>query len=278
MTDAVSRTIDAMRVGRLLARALVVVCGIFAATAVAWIVGDVTARADTLVVDGRPESGAPVTAVEVDPSLSAARVQVGDPADSVAIQPLREFAASSLPRRSESVVALLDRAVVSVENLDETAKSTTNAVTRRAVEALDVSASRQPADVDRTPAGVTSSFTGVPASKPATASSGLVSQDAADGTRTLSSPCGHKARGEYPSGASRFHGSVRATGESVPPWSPVSRCGTSTSVAAACGGDHGGGAVVPVRTARNNRISPHCGEIGHQAALATVIRPGVTPG
>jgi hypothetical protein len=271
---------DAVRVRRLLARVLVLVGGVIAATVVGWIAGEVTARADIPVIEEASERIAPMTAVEtpveIDPPKSVTPVWLGDPISAVA--------SPSPAGKSKSAVSLVERAVLSVKNLDDTAKSMTNVVkavdeaAHHAVVILDASSLPRPGQVSRDLMGVTASAAGQPVSNSVITSSSLDLPGAEDGRAVLSAPCRDESPGEHSSPASRVRTSGHTAGQSIPPWSPMSLCGTSTIFAVASGGDHGSGAVMPGRPARAERISLDCSDVGHQAELAVVLRPDVTPG
>lgn len=284
MTHAGSQMTDAVRVGRLLVRVLVLVGGVVAATVVGWIAGNVTAKADIPVIEEASEWIAPRTAVESESPKSETATWLGDPISAVAIPSLPAAAAPLPTEKSKGAVSLVERAVLSVKNLDATAKSMANVVTvadeasRHAVAALDAAALARPGDVDRDLMGITASAAGQPLSNPVIASSALDHRGSADGRTDLSAPCRDESPGGHSSTASRTRTSGHTAGKSIPPWSPMSLCGTSTSLAVACGGDHGSGAVLPGRPVQADRISLHDSVDGHQAALAVVLRPDVKPG
>ncbi|OLZ54679.1 hypothetical protein BS329_09255 [Amycolatopsis coloradensis] len=247
-----------MRVGRLLARPLVLAGGVVAATAVAWIVGDVSARADSLIPDDLPGLTAP--AVEVVPATAM----------------VNRDSASSLIRKALSAEVL-----ISSEHLDETVKSAVSTATdaagpvRHTATALDVPDQRQLDEASRESVVVMTSDDGAPASGPAIVSSARILRgEAVHAATSLPTSRGHEVVGHHPHPRSFVH----AVGKPIPPPSPTVTCGTSTSLAVACGGDLGSGAVVSGPAERNIRVSPGHGAFGHQAAQAAVIRPGVTPG
>ncbi|HET6285365.1 MAG TPA: hypothetical protein VFG15_01275 [Amycolatopsis sp.] len=270
--------------GRLLTRVLVLVGGVIAATVVGWLAGDVSARADVPVVDEASEWIAPMTAVEIDLPETATPAWSGGPLSAVTSPSLPVPAVLSAAGNSKSVLSLVERAVLSVEKLDGVAKSMANVVTaadgaaRHAVTALDASDPRWPGEVSRDLMEVSASVAGPPVSNSVTTSSAPDFRGAADGRTALSAPCRDNSPGEPAFSASRARTSGHTAGKSSPPWSPMSLCGTSTSLAVACGGDHGSGAVLSGRPARADRMSPDRGDDGHRAALAVVRRPDVTPG
>ncbi|MEV6909102.1 hypothetical protein [Amycolatopsis sp. NPDC051071] len=278
VTDAGSRTIDAVRVGRLLARVLVLVGGVAAVTAVAWIAGDGGARADPLIIDGLPGSSAPTAAVEMSPiSLTANRT-------------LRAIAVSPGTQKAKGVEALVGHVVVSSNFLDETVKSAmtvapagTEAARQRAT-TLDVPDQRRLAEAGRGRGGVTVSDGGAPASDPADVISAQTLQGKADHAATSRpSPRGHKVAGHQASWtshpwASHPRASGHAVGKPIPPWSPMATCGGRTSLAVAGSGDHGSVAAMPDCAAPAKRIPLDGGAFGHQAVPAAVIQPGVRPG
>ncbi|MFI9452728.1 hypothetical protein [Amycolatopsis sp. NPDC052450] len=263
---------------------LVLVGGVVAATVVGWIAGDVTAKADIPVIEEASEWIAPRTAVESDPPKSVTPAGLGVPISAVAI-PSLPVAATPIPTgKSKSAVSLVERAVLSVKNLDDTAKSMASVVTaadeaaRHTIATLDAAVLARPGDVDRDLMGVKASAAGQPVSNPVIAFSALEYRGSADGRTGRFAACRDESPDEPSSTASRARTSGHTAGKTIPPWSPLSLCGTSTSLAVACGGDHGSGAVLPGHPAQADRVSLDCNDDGHQAALAVVLRPDVTPG
>ncbi|MEV6908043.1 hypothetical protein [Amycolatopsis sp. NPDC051071] len=275
---------DAVRVGRLLARVLVLLGGVVAATVVGWIAGEVTARADIPVIEEVPERIAPMTAVEIDPPESVAPVLSGDPLFAAPSPSLPASAVPSLARKSKSAASLVEREVLSVKSLDGTAEYMVSVVTaadeaaRHAVFTLGASVLQQPSEVSRDLVGATASAAGPPVSNSVITSSAPYFPGAVGGRTAHSAPCQDESPGEHSSPASRAHTSGHPRENRFRPWSPMSLCGTATILAAACGGDHVSGAVMPGRPARADRISLDYSDVGHQAALAVVLRPDVTPG
>ncbi len=260
--DAGGQTIDTVRAGRVLARTLILVGGVVAATAVAWIAGDVTAGADTPIADG-PSA----------PTAAATRFRLPDPV----------FAVAS---RTPHVVAeaLIGRAAASTKHLEDAASPAASEVAadagtvRHAAASLDVSTSRQPIDARRGRVEVATFPRALPVSNPDGTFLVLASWSGAGDAIAFPSSSRHKVLDDHSPPAPHPRETGHLAGEPDPPRSPLSACGTSPSLAVACGGEHRSCAVVLGCAARTIRISLAYGEFGHEAAQAAVIRPDATPG
>ncbi|WP_410663511.1 hypothetical protein [Amycolatopsis sp. lyj-84] len=256
-----------MRVGRLLARSLVLVSGMVAATAVAWIAGDVAAKADTLVIDG---SSGPAIAVEMSPATAIANRTLP-----VAVVP-------SLIQKPNSAEALIGHGAVSSKYLDEAVKSEVRVANapieadRRAATTVDVAGQGPPGEASRDRVGGLASDDDAPASEPDIVSSARSEADHV--TTLLPSPRGHKVVSHQPSRASHPRVSGHAAGKPIPLWSPMTACGKRTNLAAAGAGDHGSGALMSGSAAQNDRIPLSGSDFENRSPQAAVIQPGVRPG
>ncbi len=283
MTDVGNQASGTSRVSCFLVRALVVLGGAVAATAMAWSADNVT-RADASV----PENSAgSATSVEIDQPPSPMLSQAEDRARVVIRRALPETVTPSLSHAAESVRAFDPRTVVPLTYLGSVVKPAAGIVTSVAASAHRVTAltvddpmPQRPSEVVRDHIGdVMAVGTG---SGPVPAVAGLPAQGgAADASESADSPClRHFAGGDSSSMPPHVYPRISAHDgrDFVPPWSPLSACGASTSAAVVNGGDHRVSATMPGRSASSARPSPRNCDFGRQATRATAIRPGVTPG
>ncbi|MEV7550393.1 hypothetical protein AB0N89_12275 [Amycolatopsis sp. NPDC089917] len=284
MSNAGDQRGGAVRVGLLVTRAFVVVGGAVAATAAAWLAGDLTACADT--ADSVPGPSASAVMVEDGQTLLQRQSRLDEVTVQTQSRLLQATEVPSLTRVTAEAEKSLSRVGVSPKHLAGIPRPAVKAVTetvattrRTAITEAGAAIVREISGTSREPVAVTSSISGMPQTG---TDSTVLNSELRKGMSgvgvALESPSRHRGSDDDNAPVSRRHGAVPGKGTVLPPWSPMPVCGSSVTIAAAGATGAAGIGDIPDNATRSLRLVPDTSAVERYCVRAAVIRPGVTPG